>query len=273
MKIQNFCNMKVFEEIMSNWAQSTGLAAVAVDADGEYISDCYNFTNFCINLTRGSVEGKKRCEKCDRDGKGVYECHAGLVDFSMPITLKDGTVLGSVIGGQVLPEKPDMDKFRRTASEIGVNPDDYIEALNKVNVRTREEIDASAELLSDVVNMYVRSCYEEQKSKNIVEKLKSGIASAVTEIQKANSSNKKLGNVSMNQKILGINAAIEAAHSGAAGKGFAQVAEDVQNLAVVMEQASNDITYSLERLTGIITKLDDNAKSSGIIDVAAIEKK
>lgn len=273
MKIQDFCNMKVFEEIMSNWAFSTGLATVAVDADGEYISDCYNFTNFCISLTRGSAEGKRRCEKCDREGKGVYECHAGLVDFAIPITLNDGTVLGSVIGGQVLPEKPDMEKFRRTAVEIGVNPDDYIEALNKVNVRTREEIEASAELLGDVVNMYVRSCYEDQKSKHIVEKVKTGIASAVTEIQKANTSNKKLSNVSMNQKILGINASIEAAHSGAAGKGFAQVAEDVQNLAVVMEQANNDITCSLERLTEIITKLDDNAKSSGIIDAAANEKK
>lgn len=273
MKIQDFCNMKCFEEIMSNWALSTGLATVAVDADGEYISDCYNFTDFCINLTRGSEEGKRRCEKCDREGNGVYECHAGLVDFSIPITLKDGTVLGSVIGGQVLPEEPDMDKFRRTASEISVDPDKYVKALEKVNVRTREEINASAELLGEAVNTYVRFCYEEQNSKNIVEKLKSGIASAVVEIHKANSSNKKLENVSMNQKILGINAAIEAAHSGAAGKGFAQVAEDVQNLAVVMEQANNDITYSLERLTGIIKKLDDNAKSSGIIEVAVNENK
>lgn len=55
--------MQKFEEIMRNWAQSTGLATVAVGSDGEYISDCYNFTDFCIKLTRGSAEACKRYEK------------------------------------------------------------------------------------------------------------------------------------------------------------------------------------------------------------------
>lgn len=53
MKIQDFCDMNKFEQIMSNWAKSTGLATVAVGSDGKYISDCYNFTEFCIDLTRG----------------------------------------------------------------------------------------------------------------------------------------------------------------------------------------------------------------------------
>lgn len=78
MKIQDFCDMNKFEQIMKNWANSTGLATVAVDADGKYISDCYNFTEFCIDLTRGSAEGKKRCEQCDREGHGVYPCHGDL---------------------------------------------------------------------------------------------------------------------------------------------------------------------------------------------------
>ena len=66
MKIQDFCDMDKFEQIMKNWASSTGLATVAVGADGKYISGCYNFTEFCIDLTRGSRgrrtsgEGKMR---------------------------------------------------------------------------------------------------------------------------------------------------------------------------------------------------------------------
>lgn len=72
VKIQDFCDMKKFEEIMDNWAKSTGLATVAVGADGKYISECYNFTDFCIKLTRGSREGCRRCVKNDQEGKGVY---------------------------------------------------------------------------------------------------------------------------------------------------------------------------------------------------------
>ena len=63
MKIQDFCDMNKFEQIMSNWAKSTGLATVAVGDDGKYISDCYNFTDFCIKLTRGCAEGKRRDRK------------------------------------------------------------------------------------------------------------------------------------------------------------------------------------------------------------------
>ena len=59
MRIQDFCDMVKFEEIMSNWAKSTGLATVAVGADGKYISECYNFTEFCIDLTRGVLKAAR----------------------------------------------------------------------------------------------------------------------------------------------------------------------------------------------------------------------
>ena len=46
VKIQDFANMQQFEQIISNWAVATGLAAVAIDIDGKYISKQYNFTDF-----------------------------------------------------------------------------------------------------------------------------------------------------------------------------------------------------------------------------------
>lgn len=77
MKIQEFCDMDKFEQIMKNWAESTGLATVAVGADGEYISDCYNFTEFCIKLTRGSAEGKKRVRNATVRGRGYMPAMQG----------------------------------------------------------------------------------------------------------------------------------------------------------------------------------------------------
>lgn len=256
LKIQDFCDMVKFESIMDNWARSTGLATVAVGADGKYISGCYNFTDFCINLTRGCAEGKKRCEKCDRDGKGVYECHAGLVDFAIPITLTDGTVLGSVIGGQVLPENPDDDKFRRTARELGINEDKYIEALHKVNVKTRDQIEASANLLGDVINMFVRSSYEESKNKDIMERLNGGIHKAVEQIAVANDRTKSIEAFGKKQKILALNASIEAARAGEAGKGFSVVALEVQKLANGMAESSVGISAALSQLNNTINELN-----------------
>jgi len=240
--------MGKFEQIMKNWAVSTGLATVAVGADGKYISDCYNFTEFCIDLTRGSVEGKKRCEQCDREGHGVYPCHAGLVDFGIPITLDDGTVLGSIIGGQVLPEHPDEDRFRATARELGIDENRYIKALEKVNVKTREQIDASANLLGDVINMFVRASYASWKNENLVGELKGGIAKAAEQIEEATGKTKEIDGYSKRQQILALNASIEAARAGDQGKGFAVVATEVQKLARDMAASSADIKNLLGQL-------------------------
>lgn len=256
MKIQEFCDMAKFEEIMSNWAKSTGLATVAVGDDGNYISDCYNFTDFCIKLTRGSAEGCRRCEKCDQEGVGVYNCHAGLVDFGIPITLDDGTVLGSVIGGQVLPEDPDEEKFRGVARELGIDEDTYIEALHKVNVRTREGIEAAANLLGDVINMFVRASYATSQNQKIVEDLKEGISRAADQIVVANENTKQIEGFSNRQKMLALNASIEAARAGEAGRGFAVVAEEVQKLALGMSVTSKNIREALGSVTETITSLN-----------------
>lgn len=256
IKIQDFCDMDKFEQIMKNWAKSTGLATVAVGADGAYISDCYNFTEFCIDLTRGSAEGKKRCEKCDREGKGVYPCHAGLVDFGIPITLEDGTILGSVIGGQVLPENPDEMKFRVTAKELGIDEDKYIAALQKVSVRTKEQIEASANLLGDVINMYVRSCYTHKKNEMLVKQLKNGITKAAEQIARANEKTKQIEGYGKRQNILALNASIEAARAGDAGRGFTVVAVEVQKLAGDMSSASQEIKENLTELSDTIDYLN-----------------
>lgn len=256
MKIQDFCDMAKFEEIMNNWAVATGLATVAVGADGKYISECYNFTDFCIKLTRGSKEGCKRCEKCDAEGEGVYNCHAGLVDFGIPITLEDGTVLGSVIGGQVLPEEPDEDAFRQVARELDINEDKYIDALRKVNVKTREQIECSANLLGDVINMFVRESYASKLNKEIITDLREGISKSAEDIAVANESAKQIGSFSSRQKMLALNASIEAARAGEAGRGFAVVALEVEKLAQSLAVTSVDISTALDNVTETIQRLN-----------------
>ena len=259
IKIQDFCDMKKFEEIMDNWAKSTGLATVAVGADGKYISECYNFTDFCIKLTRGSREGCRRCVKNDQEGKGVYSCHAGLVDFGIPITLEDGTQLGSVIGGQVLPYAPNEEKFRQTARELGINEDEYIAALHEVKIKTRAEIEASATLLGDVINMFVRTSYNYYNNKELIDSIKVGIKTATAEIDAANASAQKIAGFGSKQRILALNASIEAARAGEAGRGFAVVAEEVQSLAQGMDVASQEIKVALGKATQSIYSLNKTA--------------
>lgn len=258
MKIQDFTDMNKFEEIMSNWAKATGLATVAVGADGEYISDCYNFTDFCIKYTRGSKEGLARCTKCDQEGKGVYHCHAGLVDFGIDLVV-NGEKVGSVIGGQVLPFKPseeDKDKFRRVAREIGVNEDQYIEALDKVNIRTEEAINASAILLGEVLNNFINEQYTSKTSSTIIDKLTEGVKNTNDLVQSVMQKTNELKKAQERQKILALNASIESARAGEAGRGFAVVADEVSKLSERSSVVNSEIVQLVNQISEVVTEMN-----------------
>lgn len=255
MEIKEFTDMKQFEHIMSCWAKSTGLATVAVGGDGKYISECYNFTDFCIKLTRGSAEGCARCEKCDREGQGVYRCHAGLIDFGIPLVV-DGRKVGSVIGGQVLPEDPDEDKFRRVAREIGVNEEQYIDALHKVNVRTEEAIHAAAELLGEVLNNFINAEYARKKNGDVIEKLSRGAESTNKLVERITLKTSELKALQNKQKILALNASIEAARAGEKGAGFAVVAKEVGKLS----EQSTVVNKEIEEIVANISAQVESMK-------------
>ena len=156
MVIQDFTDMVKFEQIISNWAKATGLATVAVGADGKYISKCYNFTDFCINLTRGCSEGKRRCEKYDREGTGVYYCHAGLINFGIDLEV-NGQKMGSVIGGQVLPKASNKEQFREAAraGEMGKGFNVVAKQVGDLSTESRylnEEIANNVTRISEIVH-------------------------------------------------------------------------------------------------------------------------
>ena len=166
MHLKDFFDLKLLEQLLKDWSKATGLATIAVDNQGKYISSEIGFTDFCMKYTRGSAEGSKRCLKCDNECSGTYFCHAGLMDFSIDIMV-DNVYLGKIIGGQVLPKEPQEEKFRELARELGINPDQYIKALQKVPIKTEESIRASAKLLGDIVNMLVNFEYIKRKNSSV----------------------------------------------------------------------------------------------------------
>ena len=255
MDIRDFINVKELENLMEEWSVATGLATIGVDSKGEYFTKAINFTDFCMKYTRETTEGAARCKKCDADGCGTYYCHAGLMDFSHDIIV-DGQKIGAIIGGQVLPEEPDEDKFREIALEIGVDPDEYIEALQEVPVRTAESIKAAAKLLGDMVTMLVNANYKNSAESNKISKIDEDIQKAASLIQEINEKSYQLDKIESKQNILSLNASIEAARAGEFGRGFAVVAAEVGKLAVNSGEINKSIKQSLKELTNTIKELE-----------------
>ncbi len=155
MYLTDLLSVELLQKMQDSFSQLTGIAALTTDDVGKAVTEGSGFSDLCMKYTRRSPLGCERCEQCDRQGAEItmrqgrpttYYCHAGLVDFAAPI-LVDGRLIGCFIGGQVLPKPPDMESFRRTALELSIDPDEYLEALGRINVVEREKIEKSAEFL------------------------------------------------------------------------------------------------------------------------------
>lgn len=256
MRIVDFMDLKVLQEIQDDFSEATGLAAIAVDAEGNYITEGSNFTDFCMNYTRKSPEGQRRCAKCDNECSGTYFCHAGLIDFSADIVV-EGEKVGAMLGGQILSEKPDEEKFRKIAKELGINEDAYIAAVKKVPIRSEKSIRAAAKLLTDVVNQIVNLEYYKRKANQN----KSGIINEELKvttkmIDDIQAKTKELQGIASRQNMLALNASIEAARAGKAGAGFAVLAEETGNTAKKSAAIYKDITDSVNNIAQAMYRLN-----------------
>lgn len=251
MHIRDFFDLKLLEQIMRDWSTAVGMATIAVDNEGNYISSEIGFTDFCMKYTRGSAEGARRCIKCDNECTGTYFCHAGLMDFSVDIMVGD-EYLGKIIGGQVLPAEPDEEKFRALAEEFGIDPDSYITALRKIPIKSEESIRTSAKLLGDIVNMLVNFEYMKKRNDGLIKALDTGIDSCVSLINDINTKSQALDSIESKQTILALNASIEAARAGEAGRGFAVVATEVSKLAETSGTINKSIKDTLKDLNKVV---------------------
>ena len=162
IKVQDIFDMEFLQEFQDNFARSLGMTAVTVDINGNPVTKPTDWTDFCMNYTRNSPIGNQRCMECDRRGgeesartgrPAVYECHAGLMDFAAPIIL-NGKQIGSILGGQVLTEPLNEDKFRKIAGEIGVDPEKYVEAVRKIKYMPKKNLEAAVQVLYLMANAF-----------------------------------------------------------------------------------------------------------------------
>lgn len=154
--LTNLIDIDMLQRIQDAFGDMTGMAVVTVDDKGAPVTVPTNFTDFCCKYTRCSEEGRRRCEECDIKGAELrlktgetyshYYCHAGLVDFAAPIMAGD-KMIGGYIGGQILTSPPNLEKFRKIAAEIGVDPDKYAEAVKKVQIVSEEKAATASNFL------------------------------------------------------------------------------------------------------------------------------
>lgn len=304
LRLEDVIDIEVLQRFQDDFAKGMGLASVTVDQNGVPVTRPSGYTNFCLDYTHSTEVGDKRCaeshkrggEEAARLGKPfVYECHAGLIDFAAPIIL-EGHLLGTMLGGQVLINKPVNEKYEKIAKEIGVDQEGYLEAVNEINILDKERIEAAANVLFVVANNMSESAYHQRQLQASVDTLTDSLhqisatmqelAASATDVSdnqvKLNSEIKNVDEVTnqINEvmdlikeiadetRLLGLNAAIEAARAGEAGLGFGVVAQEIRNLS----SDSKKTVSTIKEFTNRIRQYVDTTVTMGGNTLSTVEQ-
>lgn len=180
LEIKDVINIDLLQIFQDNFAESMDIASVTVDLKGTPVTNPSSYTDFCIKLIHSTPLGDNKCAESHRIGGEkaaflgrpyIYTCHAGLIDFAAPI-LVENKQIGTILGGQILTNKPELSKYKKTANDIGVDETELVKALRSVKITAEKNVKAAAEVLFTIANALSKIGYEEIRLKNISENLK-----------------------------------------------------------------------------------------------------
>ena len=162
--LEEFCDMEQLYLLLDNWAKCSGLSAVIVDAKGRAMSDDFGLTEFCA-LVKSHEGGFKTCTNTWKaELEGIYVCPVGLCDFSVPIVLPNGSVLGRVMAGQALAEGQDEEEILDHVESLGIDREAARERLAQMSRKTKREMDGAYRLLKEMLAFFVDKSYQTWKT-------------------------------------------------------------------------------------------------------------
>jgi ligand-binding sensor protein len=165
--IREFFQNERFQRIQDAIASSIGLAIITVDYKGIPITQHSSRIEFCT-IMRKSDYFSKLCERCDSRGgleaartqsPYIYLCHAGLVDFAIPIIV-DNKYLGAVMAGEVfLSNKEENLKLERIIhsfeDNVSLKDINTLRAYKSIPVMPLDKIKTIANMLFFICTMMV----------------------------------------------------------------------------------------------------------------------
>lgn len=170
ISLQEFCDMNQLFRLLDNWSKSCGMATVLVDTEGRQVSEDFGVTEFC-SLIQSCDTGKVCCMatwKSDVDG--VYECPFGFLDFSIPIVLPNGQVLGKVLAGQAMSIAQEEEEILKKTTTLDIEEEKIREVLSRVHRKTDKEMKGAYELLKETLHFFVQNSYSIWKTKKELKK-------------------------------------------------------------------------------------------------------
>ncbi|MDD2981144.1 MAG: PocR ligand-binding domain-containing protein, partial [Hespellia sp.] len=168
--LTDFLNEKKdkFQAMQDNFAQALDFAFVTVDYRGEPLLEYSGFTEFCNSIRKDKAR-RKLCYQCDAHGglhatitgePYIYKCHAGLVDFAVPLIV-EGEYLGAVMGGQleICGEAPEF-KSILAQQTVWMTEEELVYTRKSVHTSSYKRLIAGIDLLRETIQNTLERGYQ-----------------------------------------------------------------------------------------------------------------
>lgn len=146
--------------LLEGFQKTTGFVTAILDLEGNVLCKS-GWRQMCTEFHRINPESSKKCTISDttlankmNSGEKIhfYKCLNGLIDVAVPIIVKEEHI-ANLFSGQFLLEEPDVSFFEKQADEFGFNSKEYLKALEKVPVVSKEKVQTAMEFLLNVTQM------------------------------------------------------------------------------------------------------------------------
>lgn len=175
-KFIEYIDFERVNTMLEAFNQSTGFVTAILDLDGNVLSKS-GWRTICTEFHRVNPDTASNCTISDTtlanntitgENHHYYKCLNGMVDVAVPIIIK-GEHVANLFTGQFFTEPPDVEYYKAQAKLYGFDEKAYLDALSKVPIVSKEEVDHTLNLLINITGMITDLTFEKYEYKALIE--------------------------------------------------------------------------------------------------------
>jgi methyl-accepting chemotaxis protein len=237
------------------------LPACSGDEIGEMATHMNSFMDFLHNMILNIRDASR---KLSSSGKDLAQ-NMSFTESSVRTIVQNIDAVGERFGQQkesVETTASALEQVTRSVESLNeliqVQASSVTESSSSIQemVSTIQSVGASLEKLADAVS---RLSVASHSGKSLLDSVVVKIQNVAEKSQKLLDANATIEDIATRTNLLAMNAAIEAAHAGAMGRGFSVVATEIRKLAENSQTQSRDITSVITEIRNVIGGMVDSS--------------